>query len=439
MALLVQQSRDAPSSRHPAGRVRSRPRRRGGDEEPRQERGRSAPIDARALGRALLEAAIASGLGAQDILARPALLATGRGSHRERRCRCRPPAHQTTCSGKTWPRVSALRRRSNPLPPAVAPPRGPRRTAARSRRTLALRAHRDHCGRGAAAPRNQAHLAPPGRRRRSTNNTPRSRTRCLGKRSLRRERMEPPPSRAGLASSYVGRDGNPPLGRRGILSAILHASWPSSAPAFFWVRSSPSDGAWGGSRGGAARSAQLNAVVMRANDALVHGRWDAPADDNVRDLTDEGLAHWPKNPQLLGIRALAGDGVLHAARAGSENGDGTEALRLARVALDLDPDNGDARRLVADWSREPAPSPGAADSAVPPGNGCRSPWGASFGRQRRHPPPRSAPRSKLRTRGRASGNRSTSSPAFRGRLGSMGPVSDRRSRNRGGNGAAGGR
>ncbi len=118
--------------------------------------------------------------------------------------------------------------------------------------------------------------------------------------------------------------------------------------------------------GGAARSAQLNAVVMRANDALVHGRWDAPAGDNVRELTDEGLAHWPKNPQLLGIRALAGDGVLHAARAESENGDGTEALRLARVALDLDPDNGDARRLVADWSREPAPSPGAADSAVPP-------------------------------------------------------------------------
>lgn len=37
--------------------------------------------DARALGRALLEAAVSSGLSAQDILARPALLGGGRGTH----------------------------------------------------------------------------------------------------------------------------------------------------------------------------------------------------------------------------------------------------------------------------------------------------------------------------------------------------------------------
>ncbi len=242
----------------------------------------------------------------------------------------------------------------------------------------------------------------------------------------------PPPSRAGLASSYVGRDGNPPVGSGvGFLAAIPPAPpWPSSAPAFFWVRSSPSDGAWGGSRGGAARirPVERRRHALASSDALVHGRWDAPAgDESVRDLTDEGLAHWPKNPQLLGIRALAGE---------RRSPCGTGRKRKRRRHRSAPPRPGGAgsrsgqrgctsprRRLVA---RAGAFAGRSRLRGATPGNGCRSPWGASFGRPGGDGTLHLGPR-RARSFGRAAGRRATGRlrrPHFGGgrARSSMGPV-----------------
>jgi hypothetical protein len=92
----------------------------------------------------------------------------------------------------------------------------------------------------------------------------------------------------------------------------------------------------------------LESVVLRANDALMHQRWDTPKGDNVRDITDDGLARWPNEPQLLRIRTLASGDIAKAARAKREEGSLPEALRLAKLAYQLDPSDDLAQKLAAE-------------------------------------------------------------------------------------------
>jgi hypothetical protein len=97
-----------------------------------------------------------------------------------------------------------------------------------------------------------------------------------------------------------------------------------------------------------ARAPRLEALIVRANDALVHQRWDQPKGDNVRDITDEGLLRWPNTPQLLRIRTLACADVSKAARARRDDGKLGEALHLATLANQLDPSDDLAQKLVSD-------------------------------------------------------------------------------------------
>ncbi len=248
VALLVQQSRDAPPSLKDIPRAAYVP-------DPvaavvMKNLAKSAAdrsIDARALGRALLEAAIASGLGAQDILARPALLATGRGSHASV---VQMPSLQRTKQhvlGKdVAARIGAASAIESSPPPAVAPPRGPHGTAYEEP-TDARVPVRTEITAAVVLPHLETKLiAPPGPETTlDEQHAPLSD--AMSREALAPPgRMEPPPSRAGLASSVVTEI--PRWVGVGFLARSLHASWPSSAPAFFWVRSSPSDGAWGGSR-----------------------------------------------------------------------------------------------------------------------------------------------------------------------------------------------
>ena len=107
----------------------------------------------------------------------------------------------------------------------------------------------------------------------------------------------------------------------------------------------------------------LDGVVSRANDALFQQRWDAPRGDNVRDITDDGLSRWPNDPQLLRIRTLACNDIVKVARAKRDDGNVVEALRLAKLAYRLDPSDDSAQRLAAEMELQ-AQAP-AADS-VPP-------------------------------------------------------------------------
>jgi serine/threonine protein kinase len=94
------------------------------------------------------------------------------------------------------------------------------------------------------------------------------------------------------------------------------------------------------------------AYVSRATDAMYKHRFVAPAGDNVRDITDEGLKKWPNDHRLLDIRMRAASELVSQATAQRSAGDIMEALRLARAAHDLDPNDATAKRLVDQYDAE---------------------------------------------------------------------------------------
>jgi hypothetical protein len=122
--------------------------------------------------------------------------------------------------------------------------------------------------------------------------------------------------------------------------------------------------------GGASR-ASLESEVSRATDALMHQRWDAPPGNNVVDITNEGLAAYPNDPQLLKVRAVACDEVMKIAKEEHHGGDAGDSLRLVKLAHELDPTDDDANKHLAEYQADfdkasslaPAPEP----SATPPG------------------------------------------------------------------------
>jgi serine/threonine-protein kinase len=106
---------------------------------------------------------------------------------------------------------------------------------------------------------------------------------------------------------------------------------------------------------GAAQVNTLDGQVTRADEALRHKRWDTPVGDNVRDLTDDGLAKWPKDPRLLDIRERAADELVKEAVGRKFGGDLPAALHLAQVANELDPTDTTAQHLVEDYQLEGKP------------------------------------------------------------------------------------
>jgi hypothetical protein len=81
-------------------------------------------------------------------------------------------------------------------------------------------------------------------------------------------------------------------------------------------------------------------------------RFVAPAGDNVRDITDEGLKKWPNDPRLLDIRMRSANELVTQATVQRSAGDIVEALRLARAAHELDPNDASAKRLVDQYDGE---------------------------------------------------------------------------------------
>jgi serine/threonine protein kinase len=115
-----------------------------------------------------------------------------------------------------------------------------------------------------------------------------------------------------------------------------------------------------------AQATTLSARVDLANDAMRHQRWDSPPGDNVRDITDDGLARWPKDARLfLDIRERAADELVKEAVGRKFEGDLVEALHLAHLANQLDPTDTTAEHLVTEYEAESAaPLPPTTVSAL---------------------------------------------------------------------------
>jgi len=132
-------------------------------------------------------------------------------------------------------------------------------------------------------------------------------------------------------------------------------------------------------------TARIDDQVQRANDALLHERWDAPPGDNVKEITDAALVRWPHDPRIVDIRARACDELVKRALGLQMNGDNVGALRLARLANDLDPQDDVARSLEKKYEADVAASKDAgdlgalADASLPPINSARPTSGATLG------------------------------------------------------------
>jgi serine/threonine-protein kinase len=113
--------------------------------------------------------------------------------------------------------------------------------------------------------------------------------------------------------------------------------------------------------------------VARATDAMYKNRFVTPPGDNVREITDEGLKRFPNSHRLLDVRMRAANELVSQAMTHRSAGDLVEALRLARMAQELDPNDASARRLVEQYEGElaaltapSAPTLGKVPVPVPP-------------------------------------------------------------------------
>ena len=120
-----------------------------------------------------------------------------------------------------------------------------------------------------------------------------------------------------------------------VLGAMIAAGW-----------------AWKVGKIGGSSDGDDERYVSRATDAMYKNRFAAPPGDNVRDITDEGLKKWPNHHKLLDVRMRAANELVSQAMTQRSAGDIVEALRLARVAHELDPNDASAKRLVDQYDGE---------------------------------------------------------------------------------------
>jgi len=114
-------------------------------------------------------------------------------------------------------------------------------------------------------------------------------------------------------------------------------------------------GAWAwktGKIGPVDDAAEEDRLVARATDAMFKNRFDAPSGENVKDLTDEGLRRWPGDRRLMDIRVRTANELTSQAIAQRATNDVHEALRLARIAHQLDSNDAAAKRLVDQYEAE---------------------------------------------------------------------------------------
>jgi eukaryotic-like serine/threonine-protein kinase len=356
--------------------------------------------NARAFGRTLLEAAVASGLSAQDLLTRPAMLGPGRGPHTSV---IQMPSMQRTDRLELEPQVAArigaaktsfeppanttlearlLLKTEVPEPPMVslvAPGSETTRWvppgdfAARLLPTpppSGVDSTMDDRDLPVSSP--QASLATP------------APTQAAGSTPLPVSAAVAPPEDPARSASRTASTA-PPITRppSTIDSTMAGDETPFRLPRtggrivavvgvcfLVGVLGMGTVAYRAGLLGGHSRDSTDYAAL--AGDALANHQWES-----VRDLTDKGLARSPRDAQLLALRARASTEAVTSAKSRAEAGDPAAAMRLARLAAQLDPGDADASALLAALTEPPPPASvdpgipalasGHAGGSVPPG------------------------------------------------------------------------
>jgi serine/threonine-protein kinase len=100
-----------------------------------------------------------------------------------------------------------------------------------------------------------------------------------------------------------------------------------------------------------APSGSRAGYVERAEHALRNRHWTTPPNDNVKDITDEGLARTPGDAALIDVRQRAAEELVTAALGRKYAGDLAGALEFAALARELSPNNTTAQHLAAELER----------------------------------------------------------------------------------------
>lgn len=88
------------------------------------------------------------------------------------------------------------------------------------------------------------------------------------------------------------------------------------------------------------------AHVAKVRRALAEEHYIAPPGDNVRELTEQGLARWPEDAELVHLRGEAVHELLTRAIAARASGEATRAREYAMQARLLEPSNETVRLLL---------------------------------------------------------------------------------------------
>ena len=104
--------------------------------------------------------------------------------------------------------------------------------------------------------------------------------------------------------------------------------------------------------GGHVITAPFEEHAARIEAAMREERWDAPPGENVRELFAVGFAKWPAEPRLVALRGRATDALVKRAVAEKQAREIAKAARLAALASALAPENPTTRALADEYAHE---------------------------------------------------------------------------------------
>ncbi len=121
----------------------------------------------------------------------------------------------------------------------------------------------------------------------------------------------------------------------------------------------------------AAQGDSIEARLESARECMRRHAWDAPARQNVRDILDDVAQRWPADTRVADLRHEAAERLVSDALGRKYAGDPTDAVRLARLALTLQPELTTAQHLVVELERARTPDVAPARDAGSDDRGAR--------------------------------------------------------------------
>lgn len=119
----------------------------------------------------------------------------------------------------------------------------------------------------------------------------------------------------------------------------------------------------------ATTDVSLDGRLEAAREAMRQQAWDSPPNENVKDILDQAQRKWPDDVRVRDLRREAAERLVTNALGRKYEGASSEALRLARLAVSLQPSLTAAKRLVAELEGVVGPETSATVPSKPQPSG----------------------------------------------------------------------